>query len=296
MISLLLFSIPALLRMWAAEKESVRLQRAVSLAENYRPTSPVLTAPGQAATLPPHSVFRDCVDCPVMVIVPAGSFMMGSKETEAWYSLDEGPQHLVKVQPFALGEFDVTFDDWDTCVRHGGCQTRPVGYDHGWGRNRRPVLGVSWNDAQEYVQWLSSYAGVKYRLPSEAEWEYATRVGTQTPYWTGNSISTPQANFGHFIPKTEPVGSYPPNSFGLYDMVGNAWQWVEDCFHRTYDGAPTNGAAWLDSNNGDCSLRMFRGGDWYVDEKYLRSANRNYSHSIDALDNGGFRVARSLEP
>ena len=124
-ISLLIFSIPALLRMWAAEKESLRLQRAVSLAENYRPGSRVLSSPGEAATLPPHSVFRDCVDCPEMVIVPGGSFLMGSKETEAWRGVDEGPQHLVKVQAFALGEFDVTFDDWDTCVKQGGCKAAP---------------------------------------------------------------------------------------------------------------------------------------------------------------------------
>jgi formylglycine-generating enzyme required for sulfatase activity len=291
-ISLLVFSIPTLLRMWAAEKESVRLQRAVSLAENYRPSSRVLTSPAEAATLPPHTVFRDCTDCPEMVVVPAGSFFMGSKETDAWYSPDEGPQRLVNVKAFALGEFDVTFDEWDTCVKHGGCQSRPAAYDHGWGRGRRPVMGVSWNDAQEYVQWVSSRAGVKYRLASEAEWEYAARAGTVTPYFTGDSISTSQANFGHFIQMTEPVGSYAPNSFGMYDIEGNAWQWVEDCFHRNYNGAPNDGSAWLD---GDCSLRMFRGGDWYVDAKYLRSANRNYSHATDALDNGGFRVARSIQ-
>jgi len=296
MISLLIFSIPTLLRMWAAKQESARLQRAVSWAEKYRPSSRVLSTPSEAAALPPHSVFRDCADCPEMVIVPSGPFLMGSKETDAWYSIDEGPQHLVKVQAFALGEFDVTFAQWDTCVSHGGCQSRPLGYDHGWGRNRRPVLGVSWNDAQEYLQWLSGRAGVKYRLPSEAEWEYAARAGSEKSYWTGDSISTSQANFGHFLQKTEPVGSYPPNSFGLYDMAGNAWQWVEDCFHRTYNGAPTDGTAWLDSNSGDCSLRMYRGGNWYVDAKDLRSANRSYLHSIDAYDNGGFRVARSLEP
>lgn len=290
-VSLLIFSIPAFFRWWTAKKESMRLEQAVTRAENYQAKSPVLKSPGEAAALPPHSMFRDCADCPEMVVVPTGSFVMGSKETEAKHSSDESPQHLVKVQAFAIGVFDITFAEWDECVNHGGCQGNPKGNDHGWGRNRRPVLGVSWDDAQQYVQWLSSHAGVKYRLPSEAEWEYATRAGSQTPYWTGDSINTSQANFGNTMEKTEPVGSYDKNSFGLYDVVGNSWQWVEDCYTQYYDGAPTDGSARLD---GDCSKRVFRGGDYYDDSKNLRSADRSYSHVTDHLDNGGFRVARTL--
>jgi len=292
MISLLGFSVPTLLRKWAAASEKTRHQRAVSLAENYRASSPVLTAPNEAANLPPHSVFRDCADCPEMVIVPGGTFFMGSKETEPGRGLDEGPQHVVNLPTFALGKFQATFQEWETCVNHGGCRRNRSPDDASWGRNRRPVKGISWNDAKEYVQWLSAHAGVTYRLPSEAEWEYAARAGETRAFWTGDSISTSAANFGDFIHKTEPVGSYAPNRFGLYDMVGNVWQWVEDCFHRTYDGAPTDGSPWL--SNSDCSLHMFRGGDWYLDVNYMRSAIRNDAKSTDALDNGGFRVARSV--
>lgn len=198
----------------------------------------------------PHTpeTFRDCPDCPEMVVVPAGQFMMGSPDNDLAHMTSERPQHKVTIaEPFAVGKFEVTFAEWDACVLNGGCSGyRPS--DEGWGRGRRPVIHVSWSDAQEYVAWLSKKSGKTYRLLSEAEWEYAARAGTTTRYAFGNSITTQEAQFS--ARKTAEVGSFKPNAFGLYDMHGNVMEWVEDCTHiASYDGAPADGAAWT----GDCS-------------------------------------------
>ncbi len=155
-----------------------------------------------------------------------------------------GPQHRVTVKPFAIGKYEVTFDEWDACVKAGGCNGyRPE--DPGWGRGNRPVINVSWNDTKAYVAWLAKKTGNPYRLPSEAEWEFAARAGTTTPFAFGTTITPKQANFGRSDGKTEPVGSYPPNAWGLYDMHGNVWEWVEDCWHDNYGRSPTDGQPWL---------------------------------------------------
>jgi formylglycine-generating enzyme required for sulfatase activity len=181
--------------------------------------------------------FRDCVECPEMVMVPAGSFIMGSPASEEARLDHEEPQHKVIIaRPFAVGRFEVTFAEWDACVVAGGCLHRPN--DAGWGRERRPVINVSWNDiTNEYLPWLSRETGKPYRLLTEAEWEYAARAGTTTPFSTGETITSEQANFHGFLTyggstsvvdrsKTLEVGSFAPNAFGLYDMHGNVWEWT----------------------------------------------------------------------
>jgi formylglycine-generating enzyme required for sulfatase activity len=243
--------------------------------------------------------FRDCPDCPEMVILPPGEFTMGSPESEAKRGSDEGPQHKVTIAyPFAAGKYEVTFAEWDACVAAGGCDHRPK--DEGWGRGKRPVINVSWNDAQQYTKWLSQKTGQAYRLLSEAEWEYAARAGTSTPFYTGNCINTDQANYdgsgydynncgaktGSYRNQTVAVGSFAPNAFGLYDMSGNVWEQVEDSFHGSYNGAPSDGSAWTGRK-----IRLLRGGAWNVSPNNLRAANR----TIITLGNRGsvgFRVAR----
>ena len=193
-------------------------------------------------------IFKDCTDCPTMVMIPAGSFTQGSPVTET-QSLDrERPQRTVNVPTFAIGQYAVTFAEWDACVADGGCTYDPI---DGWGRGNRPVLRMSWNDAREYVAWLSIKTGHDYRLPSESEWEYATRAGTTGRFNTGDCITTDQANFlgaqpafgcpaGIWREQTTPVGSFAPNAFGLYDTHGNVFEWVQDCENFDYTGAPPN--------------------------------------------------------
>lgn len=235
----------------------------------------------------PGETFRDCAECPEMVVIPAGAFLMGSPEKEAGRSNNEGPLREVTISAFAIGRYEVTFPEWDACVAAGSCSHEP---EDAWGRGRQPVMRVSWNDAQEYVGWLSEKTGERYRLPSEAEWEYAARAGTTTRYAFGDEIAEAQANFG--TDKTTGVGSYPANSWGLHDMHGNVWEWVEDCSRGNYDSAPTDGTAWL---QGDCSARVLRGGSWGSKPEGLRSASRYYGFRPD-FRNGiiGFRVARTL--
>ncbi|MDE3113956.1 MAG: SUMF1/EgtB/PvdO family nonheme iron enzyme [Pseudomonadota bacterium] len=291
LLATLAVSIPAIIRYFERAALTREHHKAVVAAENYRPHSPILADDKAAAALKPGAVFRDCPDCPEMTVIPAGSFVMGSPASETSRGNDEGPQHKVTLTKFALGRFDVTFDEWADCVKAGGCTGNKNPNDHGAGRGRRPVIDISWQDAQEFVRWLAARTGRPYRLPSEAEWEYAARAGTTTPYYTGKTIDHMQANFDIFIGKTEPVGSYPPNQFGLYDMAGNAWQWVEDCYNNTYRGAPDNGTAWT---TGDCGRRLIRGSSWYNPASQIRSAQRDDYRPGERLAHAGFRVARDL--
>jgi formylglycine-generating enzyme required for sulfatase activity len=195
-------------------------------------------------------VFRDCDVCPEMVALPAGQFLMGSPDGEKDRDSDEGPQHEVTIKPFAIGKYEVTFEEWDACVQAGGCNGYRPG-DQSWGRGKRPVINVSWRDAQAYVAWLSGKTGQSYRLPSEAEWEYVARAGTTTRYAFGDEIVAKEANFGSTIGKTTAVGAYPPNRWGLFDMHGNVLEWVEDVYHDGYKGAPSDGTAWTDGEGKD---------------------------------------------
>ena len=243
----------------------------------------------------PGEVFRDCDTCPEMVVIPAGTFMMGSPASEEDRDDDEGPQHPVTLRSFAMGVKAVTFDEWDACVRGGGCDGYLPG-DEGWGRGSRPVINVNWEDAQAYVRWLSERTGAEYRLPSESEWEYAARGGTTTPFHTGATISTDQANYdgsgrrGEYRGRTTPAGTFAPNAFGLYDVHGNVWEWVQDCWHDDYRGAPSDGTAW--EHGGDYVLR---GGSWNDAPRYLRSAGRGRSSTGRRLGLAGFRVSRTLD-
>jgi formylglycine-generating enzyme required for sulfatase activity len=257
--------------------------------------------PAAERALNPGDVFRECAkDCPEMVVVPAGEFMMGSpaNEEDRFDNEDDGNGHQHKVtitRPFAVSKFDVTFANWDACVSVGGC---PQAGDADWGRGTRPVINVTWDDAQTYVAWLSRMTGKTYRLLTEAEWEYATRAGKETAYFWGDTVGKENANCNGCGSRwdgrqTSPVGSFKPNAFGLYDMAGNVFQWVQDCYHDNYNGAPTDGSVWT---AGDCSRHVARGGSWIISPRKLRSANRNRSPTDYRLYDLGLRVGRTLNP
>ena len=216
---------------------------------------------------------------------------MGSPKSELERHSNENPSHEVKVRSFELGKYEVTFAEYDACVEAGGCPKLPD--DAGWGRERRPVINVSWVGAQAYVWWLSGKTSKSYRLPSEAEWEYAARAGTTTRYWFGEEISEKDANYGGNVGKTTEVGGYRANHWGLHDMQGNAWEWVEDCWHDSYLGAPTDGSVW--QRDGVCDLWVLRGGSWSREPKDLRAASRNRNGIGVQYVSPGFRVARTLD-
>ncbi len=242
---------------------------------------------------------------PETVVIPAGQFLMGSTTADRGRVASEGPQHQVTIKQFAMGKYDVTFDEWDACVAAGGCNAyRPD--DRGWGRGNRPVIYVSWSDAQNYVKWLSGLTGQSWRLPTEAEWEYATRAGTTSAFYWGDSANHDHANYGadeccqgvrlgkdQWI-NTSPVGSFPPNQFGLYDTVGNVYQWLQDCAHDNYNGAPVDGSAWLNGNDSECGYRSLRGGSWYYFPENVRSAMRFTLPAELRFNFIGFRVVRDL--
>ena len=259
--------------------------------------APHVLNPEAERALKPQARFRECAkDCPEMIVVPAGTFTMGSPPTEPGRFDQEGPQHMVTVaKPFAVSKFDVTFADWDACVSVAGCPNIP---DSGFGRDTKPVINVSFDEAQQYVAWLSKMTGQSYRLLTEAEWEYAARAGSTTAYYWAVEIGEGNANCNGCGSKwdnlqTSPVGSFPANQFGLYDMAGNVWQWVQDCYHDDYNGAPTDGTPW---SGGDCGRRVIRGGSWYSTSQFLRAANRDRLNPGNR-DNGlGFRVGRTLTP
>jgi formylglycine-generating enzyme required for sulfatase activity len=256
----------------------------------------VLTAAAERA-LKPGDSFRECAKdafCPDMIVAPAGEFMMGSRDTEEGRFPNEGPQHRVAIaRPFAVSKFDVTFDDWDACVSIGGCSDVD---DSTYGRETKPVINVTWVEAQQYVAWLGRMTGKPYRLLTEAEWEYVARAGATTAYSWGDDIGAGQANCMGCGSKwdkveTSPVGSFPPNPFGLYDMAGDVWQWVQDCNHKDYAKAPTDGSEW---SGGDCNEHVARGGSWLVGPPFLRSAIRGEFPADEHNSDVGFRVARSL--
>lgn len=270
---------------------------------------PVTCAPiAGSPTLEPMAVWKDCDDTPEMVTIAGGSFLMGElSETGLLY---ERPIREVQVQPFAMGRFEVTFLEWDDCQSDGFCQVRPD--DKGWGRGFRPVINVNWVDAQQYVAWLSRKTGQVYRLPTEAEWEYASRAGTTSSFPWGESMASTCDHANVFdisgrnarstwfwsafcvdgYTYTAPVGSFPPNPWGLHDMQGNVWEWVQDCWHNDYTGAPTDGSAWIEG--GDCEKRVNRGGGWGNHPRTLRAAKRDADSATGYGDAFGFRIVRDL--
>ena len=266
---------------------------------------PYVLAQSAEHALKPKDSFNECARrqkkdyCPTMIVVPAGAFMMGSPAGEEQHAKNEAPQHQVKIaQSFAVSKFELTFDEWDTCVAYGDC---PQGAsDSGFGRGRQPAVNVTWDQAQQYVAWLSKMTGKRYRLLSEAEYEYAARAGTQTAYPWGQDIQlngTAMANCRGCGSKWDfkqpaPVGSFAANQFDLYDMSGNVFEWLQDCVHTNYAGAPVDGSAWIE--NGHCDSRMIRGGSWVNDPPELRSTARNWIREDLRINALGFRVARSL--
>jgi len=286
----------------AEQPDQSRSPIATRLSINMRQAKPLSQAEEKA--LRRLDIFKECEACPEMIMIPAGEFMMGAPDDEEDSEDNERPRHKVTIpKPLAVGRFAVTFDEWDTCVADRGCRGyRPS--DRGWGRGRRPVLNLWWDDARAYVKWLSDKTGKPYRLLTEAEREYATRAGTTTPFWWGSSLSTDRANYdgsftypfvaglkGEYRRKTLPVDSFAPNPWGLYQVHGNIYEWVEDCWHRNYEGAPTDGSAW---DTPDCTRHVLRGGAWNFASWHLRSASRGSVASAVELLPVGMRVARTL--
>ncbi len=295
----------------------------------------------QGASVPepvraPLQTFRDCSDCPELVLIPRGEFQMGSPAGGPKRPVDETPQHHVTIaKAFAIGKFKVTRGQYARFVSEthydatkGGCAGLLPGKDYtddpkqnwqnpGWRQtDQHPVICMGWQDAVAYLDWLSKKTGQHYRLPSEAEWEYAARAGTRSEYWFGDDVnagcifqnasdldaksiypSWEAAQCHDGFAQSAPVGHYKPNAFGLYDMAGNAWELLADCFHQTYDGAPIDGSAWVaELNPGDCHNHMRRGGSWDHFTWITRSATR-LSDEVDVhfrKANTGFRVARDL--
>ena len=250
-------------------------------------------------TLKPRDSFKECDSCPEMVVVPGGSFTMGTPADEPYRLKGEDPQHRVTIaRPFAVGRFAITFDEWDACVAEGGCVNK--GGDRGTDRGRFPADGLDFAAAKSYLAWLSKKVGRTYRLPSESEREYFARAGTTTPFWFGKTISAQNANYdaqnnypggpyGVSSTAPKPVDSYLPNPFGLYQVNGNAEEWTEDCYNKRYnEDTPADGSPWLE---GDCSRRMVRGGGWNGAALTQRTGYR--SDNIVAAS-AGLRVVRAL--
>jgi formylglycine-generating enzyme required for sulfatase activity len=274
----------------------------------------------------PDREFRECTQCPEMVGIPAGQFTMGSPAKEPGRFDSEGPQHGVAIRAFALSKYLVTSEQFLIFLRATGYQPAPcnpilglvwhsqghgLAYPPGWVEPpRTPAVCLSWRDAGAYISWLNaqipahdargSSTGGPYRLPSEAEWEYAARAGTTAARWWGDTIGVNHANCNGCGSQWDgreiaPVDSFAPNPFGLYDMLGNAWQWTEDCWHESYVGAPSDGSPWL---TGDCGKRVLRGGSWSNVAVFVRAAARSHADAqgrdFDYSIYAGIRVARTL--
>jgi formylglycine-generating enzyme required for sulfatase activity len=282
-----------------------------------------MTPAANVVSLEPGATFAECAGCPEMVVLPAGSFIMGSPEDEPSRDPDEGRHEVTFARPFAVAQTHVTWNQWMDCVRDGACDGAGVeaalrlGFDgepdpdyRDHGRGTRPVVGVSWYDAQSFVGWINAKTGTDaYRLLTEAEWEYAARAGTATAFPWGEEASHDFANFGLddgeglggkaegrdvWVDETAPVGSFPPNAFGLFDMPGNIYEWTEDCYQADVSLLPADGAAVRD---GDCSVRVMRSVSFESNPENVRVANRAgvYAPTLRGRNYLGFRVARTLE-
>ena len=258
-----------------------------------------LCATSVALAQEPGDEFKDCHDCPTMIVVPPGTFIMGSPDDQDNHRPDEVPQHAVLIPTaFAMGKYEVTFEQWGLCVSDGGCN----GYqpeDDGWGRGTRPAMHISFEDAQVFLSWLSAKTGKTYRFPSESEWEYAARAGASTTYNWGNEVGINQANCASCgsqwdAEKTAPVGSFEANTFKLHGTAGNVSEWVQDCWHERYTDAPSDGSAWEEADGGDCGVRVVRGGSWDYLPRRVRSATRFRRLPGDRLNTLGFRLAQDL--
>jgi formylglycine-generating enzyme required for sulfatase activity len=236
----------------------------------------------------------DCDGCPEMVVLQPGSFVMGDSRGDR----SEKPAHRVTIsKPYAIGKYEVTFAQWNACVQAGACRAIAETSTSGL-TDKSPARDLSWNDARQYVRWLSKLTGQNYRLPTEAEWEYAARAGTSSRYWWGDKMEPGKANcqgcggdWSNDVPVD--VDALPANPFGIYGMNGGVWEWVEDCWHKNYHGAPSDGSAWAGH---DCRENVIRGGSWRNDSTYAHSASRfTYDTAVRYILNG-FRVAKDTQP
>jgi len=258
-------------------------------------------------TLRPGKTFRDCPDCPAMIVVPAAAYWQGSDDSSELALSMEKPRRMVTIdEPFAVSVHEVTMAEWDLCFNEGACTSQPT--DNGWGRADRPVIMVSWNDAEEYVHWISEKTGQNYRLPSESEWEYFARAGEESDWPGGDparicrygNVAGAETGFRWQHPQCEdklalgtaPVGSFMPNSFGLYDTTGNVSEWTADCMNLSYLDAPVDGSAW---GRGICSSHITRGGSWITGTKEIRLPARFNLKNGDRNDFTGFRVVRKVK-
>ena len=248
--------------------------------------------------------FRECVTCPDMAALPVGGFAMGSPSGERARHAAEGPVTAIDItRRFAIATRETTFEQWDACVADGGCRAYAPP-DHGWGRAAQPVVSVSFEDAQSYVAWLSRKTGQSYRLPSEAEWEFAARAGLSGAFAFGDRLTPQQANYNAAYPyggpkaralgRPTPTASFPPNAFGLFDMHGNVWEWTADCWAESHEGAASDGAP-RTANGGVCDRRVLKGGAWNTGGWRLRSAHRIGKDAGAREFDNGFRVARDLD-
>lgn len=303
---------------YLAQQKKAKEEESARAAESAATESPATPAPAADAHGILHDPFLDGSGSgPAMVLIQAGRFEMGSPEHERRIAMAAGsqknwiaretPQHWVGIaRPFAMGRYPVTVGEWRVFVRasgwqqHGEVDWEAPGFPQ---QDTHPVVGVSWFDALQYVAWLGEATGKRYRLPSEAEWEYACRAGSKTAFNVGDTIATTHANFdgsftynggprGEFRHGTTPVDLFAPNAWGLHDMHGNVWEWVQDVVHDNYEGAPLDGSAW--ELGGDQVRRVLRGGSWLYNPRYLRSALRNGFSAVLSNDIVGFRVVREL--
>jgi formylglycine-generating enzyme required for sulfatase activity/serine/threonine protein kinase len=268
---------------------------------------PAAQAAIESLTLRTGKTFQDCSECPLMVVVPAGAFWQGSADASPLaISIEKPRRRVVIAQPFAVSTHEITMAQWDACVADSACETRPA--DNGWGRGTRPVMMVSWNDAMQYAGWISTKTGQNYTLPSESQWEYFARAGEEGDWLGGDAAGICQ--YGNIAGNetsfdwrhkdcsdgsavaTMPTGSYRPNAFGLYDVIGNVAEWTLDCMNLSYLDAPADGSAW---SRGMCSSRMTRGGSWFTGTKESRLSARFNLRNGDRNDFTGFRLVRQVE-
>ena len=264
--------------------------------EHYLAALKVLDAAEFGKATLPGRTFRDALasggEGPVMVVIPAGAFLMGMDcPSSDENCLPQEPVHEVTIRaPFALSRYKVTFAEWDACVAAGGCDGNEPS-DADWIRGMCPVMGVSWDNAREFVSWLSAQTGADYRLPTESEWEYAARAGKTTTKYTRRERGQ-GCGIGWDDSFTAPVGSFRPNDFGLHDMDGHVGEWLADCWNSSYEGAPSDGSAWL---SGNCDVRVMRGtAPWFLDDSYAAFREARGPRDVDFFT--GFRVARMLTP
>jgi formylglycine-generating enzyme required for sulfatase activity len=298
-LAFVILTIISVLSLWPKVPMKTSIQEPfTSIKQPVTPIKePVTSMPSKTVVVKSPTVLKERLNSygPGMVEVPAGSFQMGDIQGGADSS--EQPVHTVTIhKPFGIGRYEVTFEEYDQFARATG---RKLPNDQGWGRGRRPVINVSWNDSRDYTVWLSEQTGKRYRLPSEAEWEYAARNGGKDESSAGTSHQQDAGEYAWYIKNSKKqsreVGTRKPNSLGIYDMSGNVWEWVDDCWHENYQNAPSDGRAWGKEDGGRCDLRMARGGSWNDEPKDLRVSTRFWSRSDSGVRTFGFRLVQDVQ-